>query len=486
MAGSGRIVKNSLALLIGYSYNAIVSIVAVALVARYLKLDKFGDYGFILAVCNIFMVITDMGINRIGIREMARDPSKANDIFSASFIIKSCYSIITVLLIVITMHILIDDIDLLRASYICAIAVVFFFYGDIFPSIFTAFEKMEYITLSMFVEQTSYLMGIMLCVHFDYGLDGIFTALLVSYLARMLYGFIVTYKHFLKPKLTYDYSLCRYLVVEGFPIGINRVLRKTSFRIDTIIIKMLRTASEVGIYYGAYRIILVLQFIPRNIVESLFPTFSRLAAESRESLGMIYEKSFRFLFVIVVPLVTFLFSFSHLFILIVLGDAFLEAVPALQIFSFVWGILFFNVLHNQLLNASNRQVFATKAVTVCLFINIVLDLVLVYYYGYLGAVIATLIAEVCLFATAYYFLASHVSSIPWGKVVLKPLLAVAPMVVILFFCETGSVVMVSLGGVLGVSVYVVCLFVLKTFEPDEIEFFRKSALKVWQKVYGLV
>ena len=57
-----------MSLMLGRIYHAVLNLFAVALIARYLKVDVFGEYAFISVVCNIFMVVTDMGINRIGIR----------------------------------------------------------------------------------------------------------------------------------------------------------------------------------------------------------------------------------------------------------------------------------------------------------------------------------------------------------------------------------------------------------------------------------
>jgi O-antigen/teichoic acid export membrane protein len=469
--------KNSVSLMGGRIFHAALNLFAVGLIARYLKLEKFGEYGFITAVCTVLMVITDMGINRIAIREISKDTSRANDILWASSFIKCLLSAVTFACIALTINIISDNREVITATYICGLAVIVFFLGDIFIAIFIAFERMIYASILNSVQITTYLLFTVLFIRLDYGLNGIFGALLLSYLARIFSGILLTFKSFFKPHLRLDFSLCRYLIKEGFPIGIQRILRKTSYRIDTILIKMMRPVAEVGIYHGAYRVILVLALIPESITDALFPMISRLATESRDTLGTLLEKTFKSLLIIVIPLVATLMYFSKEIIHLILGDAFMQAVPALMIFSFVWGIMFFEALFERFLHASNRQVLATKAAAICLIVNILLDLVLIYSFGYFGAVIATLLAEVSFFLVAYLFISKTMGIISWRKVLLKPLLATLPMAAILFFMGRVSPLLAMPAGLF---VYLLGLAILKTFEPDEIEMFKE----IFRRILG--
>lgn len=475
MNQSIKIMKNSLAILAGRIYHALLNLVAVGLIARYLKVEKFGDYAFILAVCTVFMVITDMGIHRIGIREMSRDLSRANDIFWASSFAKAILSLLTFIGIVLTINIMCNDKEVIYATYICAIAVIVFFLGDIFLANYIAFEKMGYAALSHFVEGTSYLLFVTLFIHLDYGLNGIFWALLFSYIARICFGIIVTQKNFFKLRFDLNHSLAYYLVKEGFPIGINRILQKASVRIDTILIKLIRSRAEVGIYHGPYRIILTLVLVPQSITEAIFPMVSRLAVESKDAVSQVLEKSFKFMLIMVIPLVMVMISFSDMIIHVVLGKEFVKSIPVLKMFSIVWGIMFFNELFTKFLNASNRQVLATKAMAFCLGINVILDIILIYFYGYFGAVIATLLAELSLSISAYLFISKTMCVISWRRVLPKPLLSAIPMVIVVSFLNHISP---FLSASVGVGTFFIFLFLLKAFEQNEIELLREIFYKM--------
>lgn len=475
MRQSTTIMKNSVALMGGRVYHAGLNLVAVGLIARYLKLEGFGEYGFIMAVCTIFMVVTDMGINTICIREISRDLSKANEIFWAASVLKSLLSFITFGCIALIMNMLTNDKAVVSATYIAAAAVILFFLGDVFSAIFVAFERMGCVALLSFVQTTTYLLFIVLFIRLDYGLYGIFWALLLSYIARILCGILTTWKKFFKPRPRWNLALCLYLIKQAYPIGINRVLRKTSFRIDTVLIKTIRSAAEVGIFHGAYRIILVLTLIPQSINQALFPMISRLAVESRGSLNKVLERSFKVLLIIVIPLVAALVFFSEDFILLILGKDFVEAGSALMVLSLVWGVMFFNDLFVRFLNGCDKQSLATKAVAICLVVNVCADIGLIYSFGYFGAVIATLLAEITLFGGAYHFISRHVALICWGKVVLKPLLAGIPMAVAMYALSPVSRILAVSAGM---GIFFLGIFLLQALDREEMELIKENLQKM--------
>ena len=56
-----------------------------------------------------------------------------------------------------TVNILSDNREIISAAYIGALAVIFFFLGDIFVTVFISFEKMGYASDSSFVQISTYL-----------------------------------------------------------------------------------------------------------------------------------------------------------------------------------------------------------------------------------------------------------------------------------------------------------------------------------------
>jgi len=121
----------------------VTNLVAVGIIARYLPLPVFGDYGFVLAVCMIFSVVTDMGTNQIMIREIARNKDKAREFYSAGLIVKLALSLLTMVLIGTVAFVAANRPGIMNAAFIGAVAVTLNMIGDVPESVFRAYERME-------------------------------------------------------------------------------------------------------------------------------------------------------------------------------------------------------------------------------------------------------------------------------------------------------------------------------------------------------
>jgi O-antigen/teichoic acid export membrane protein len=418
-----RVVRNSGLLMAGEIYGVSVNLVTVAILSRYLPLEVFGDYGFILAVSMTFMVLTDMGAGPIAIREIARDLHRAEKVFAATVILRCLLSTVTFIAIVGMVWMTSDSPAVLEATFISAIGVVVFFLGDVPPIVFMAHERMQFNAIVKVVAETVYLAGIAAVAFLDFGLNGVFLASLASYAARLAIGLLILKRSFFSPRLTWDPALLRWLFLEALPIGANRLLRKVSFRIDTILLQVLRTREEVGIFHGIYRLVLVVLFVPRMITDALFPLFARYSEGSSVAMAVSFEKSMKFLLILVLPLMLVVFVGADDIVALLLGKNFASSGGLLQLFCLVWGVSFFSVLCNKVLNAANHQRLATIATACCVAVNLALDLALIPTFGYMGAAVATLCAETVLLVVGFRFVSTRICRVTVVSVLWKPAFA---------------------------------------------------------------
>jgi O-antigen/teichoic acid export membrane protein len=479
MESALRVVRNSVFLIAGQLFGVGVNLGTIALISRYLPLEQFGDYGFILAISMTFMVLTDMGGNRIAIREMARNLDRAREIFSIALILRCGLSVVSFFAIVATVHLTSASPAVIHSTYLAGLASVVFILGDVYLGVFMAYERMEYNALLQLVTETVYLLAVLAVVEFDLGLDGIFSALLVSYVVRFLAGHVMLRTAFFRPRLYWDLPMLVWILREGVPIGINRLLRKASFRVDTFVLQLMRTRQEVGIFHGVYRVILVILFVPRMITDALFPSFARYAEESSEQMAFAFEKSFKFLLILVLPLILVVFLAADPIVRLLLGKKFAEGGPLLQLFSLVWGLTFFSVLCNKVLNAAGRQGLATLASAACLGVNVVLDIALIPYFGYMGAAAATAAAEFALLVVSLRMVSRHVCRTVPASVLAKPLFAfVLALATAWVFSGGREALLVAVA----LPVYAATLLLTTPFDDDELAVLRAIGRKVRRRV----
>ena len=397
MALVNRVIKNSVALWGSQGFHSLVSLCAIAIIARYLGVARFGEYGFVLAICNIFQVITDMGANQILIREVARRRDNVEEYFTANLIIMGFFGTLVFLLIIGTVYAFRPGQEMLTAAVIGAFAVILLFVSQLFGAVFQAFEKMEFVALMRSLGYGFYLGGVVLVVAVDGGMLGVFAALLVQNVVACIAGYGLTRRYFFKPRLVLNTARVREVLGEGWPVGANAMLRKLTYRVDILFLKAMATPTDLGLFNGMYRIILQLQFIPRNVTSALFPVFSRFAGEETSSLSDVHSRSAKFLFTGCVPIVAALLIFPEQIISLVLGQDFVVAVPLMRLLAAALALLFLSTLFINMLTALNKQRQAAGCVAACLGMNIICDILFIPTYGFLGAGMATLAAETLLF-----------------------------------------------------------------------------------------
>ena len=127
--------------------------------ARYLGAAGFGILSFALAFTGIFGVFTDLGLQQLTIREVARDKSLASKYLGNIAVMKLILVIITFGLIALTINLLGYPEQTIKVVYLVALSIIFSAFSGMFYSIFQAYEKMEYQSVGQILSSALMLSG---------------------------------------------------------------------------------------------------------------------------------------------------------------------------------------------------------------------------------------------------------------------------------------------------------------------------------------
>ncbi len=188
----------------------------------------------------------------------------------------------------------------------------------------------------------------------------------------------------------------------------------------------------------------------------------------KDKIGQLFEKSWRYLFAIVLPLAFGLIAIADPVIRHVFGEQYLPSIFPLRVLllSLIFGFLAF--ITGALLNATNKQKTQTMLVFSALLINIILNLILLPIFKINGAAVAALVSNAMLCLLGFYFSRQQVdinSSNIWHylKQVLWPAIVMALVVYWLsFFIH--YIVTILIGGAL----YLVLLYATKVIDKEMI------------------
>ena len=98
-----NIIKNLFWAILGKVVNVLGALFVGILVARYLGPSQFGLMNYVISYVYIFIVLSAFGLDNIEIRELSRKKGRENEILGTTFTLRIIFSLITLLLEIVTL-----------------------------------------------------------------------------------------------------------------------------------------------------------------------------------------------------------------------------------------------------------------------------------------------------------------------------------------------------------------------------------------------
>ncbi len=465
--GIKRISSNMLALGSAEIISKLLLFVLMVYAARFLGAVSYGKFTFALAFSMLTIILVDLGINTFLIREIARQKRLASKYFINAFIGKIFLAIITFLLVVLFLNILNYPSDTKTIVYIIWFFTTLSTFTDLLYSIFRAFERMWFDAF-LKILRTSLLALLGLYVLFrGYSLFVFSSVFVLTELIVLLIALSIGFKKFIKIKFEIELDFIKNLIKKSFPFGLGIIFGSIYFYIGSVILSKIKGDMEVGIYSVAYYLVIALLFIPTVYTNAIYPVLSRNFKTSKEKLIFMHKKSFKYLYLLGLPISFGLFFLSNKIINFFYGPAYEFSAVALKILSWFIFIKFINFLNGVTLYSIDKQNKRMLSQGTTAAFNILLNIILIPLFGFIGAAIATLISEVVLFGFYYGFVSKYLYRLNFIPILIKPLIACVIMGVFLYFIDTNLFISV----IFGALIYLAVLIFTKAFEKDDFKIF---------------
>lgn len=364
-------------------------------VARYLGPEQFGLLSYAQSFVFLFTAIATLGLDSIVVRELVKNGSQRDIILGTAFTLKLIGAIGILPILWIAVQFTSNDSYTNLLIFITAGATIFqsfnvidFYYQSTVMSKYVALSNTISLLLSSFIKVILILNHASLVA---FAWLGVFDAVVV--MAGFLYSYITKTGHRLG-HWRFDRGQAKQLLRDSYPLIISSVMISLYMRIDQVMIKEMLDTNAVGQYAAAVRLSEAWYFIPMAVCSSLFPAIVNAKQVSQElyfqRLRQLYTIMIWSAIMIAIP-VTLL---SPLFISLLYGEAYSQAVTILQYH--IWTGIFvgLGVASSGFLNIENLNHLAMYRTGLGLLINILLNLLLIKKVGAVGAAIATFFAQV--------------------------------------------------------------------------------------------
>jgi len=150
----------------------------------------------------------------------------------------------------------------------------------------------------------------------------------------------------------------------------------------------------------------------------------------QESFVRVYRLSFKYLLCFIIPVAVWCGIFSGKIIALIYGAKFASSAAALSILIWAEVFVFVGVINNAILIATNKQALDPVFTGASAAVNIVLNLVLIPRYGFVGASASSLISYALGPVMGYFIKTTRPYSKSMLRYSLKPLCAA----LVMFLC----------------------------------------------------
>lgn len=465
------IAKNTSVLLISQIISYVFVFFTTIYTARYLGVENFGILSLSIAFTGIFVIFADLGLSTLTVREVSRNKSLSSKYLVNFGLLKVILAFFTFFMIFLFVNILHYSQQVQLVIYIMSISVIFNSFAGLISSIFQAYEKMEYTSIGIIINSIILFVGVMAAIYYQLNVLAFATVYAVSNFALFLVYIIICTKKFVSPFWEMDFSFLRQKLKLALPFGITSVFVTIYYWIDSIMLSVMVGNEAVGLYNAAYRLILVLLFVPSVLNMAIFPAMSQFYVNSKKSLKIAYEKYFKYMAILGIPLGVGTTLLANKIILIIYGVEYTNATIALQILVWSTVIIFMSGAFARLLEASDKQILITKITAICAIINIILNLIIIPKYGYIGASVITVLTELLAFILGL----KAVSAMNYGFMPISPKILtkifIASMIMSIFiilFVKWNLIFLI----LMSTLIYFLTLLILKGFDNEDINLIR--------------
>lgn len=460
-----RVAKNTTALFTAHIVGSILAFILSILIARTLGVSIFGKYSFVMAISALIAILSDLGYNTLLIRDVSRNKLQANKYITNIIFIRSFLNIFLFLSLVAVINLIGYPNDLKNVIYLFSGFILLTSFAKIFQSIYIAFEEMEYYSLTIILTEVIGFSLSILILLLGFGLIGLGFVLIYKGIFDVILSFFICKKKFIKLKLELDYTFWRRTIKIALSLGAASIFSLLYIRVDTVMLSAMKGDAVVGWYNAAYNLILGLKPISLLLMSGLLPMMSVYFVTSKNKLKLIFEKAFRYLFILGLPISVGIFMISDKIILLLYGQQYINSIIALRILA--WDVLLIFLIQciSYLLISIDKQNKIAMAFGVTVIINIILNFILIPNFSYAGSGFATIISEFILLCMCYYIASLTIHSKSLHKIMIRPLIACGAMAIFIYFYNNINLVFLI---ILSSLIYFLILYFIKGILKDDI------------------
>lgn len=355
MSTTRKIAHNTAIQFAGKAISTVLGLLAIGMMSRYLGQEQFGWYVTTIAFLQFIGILIDFGMTPVTAKLLSEQPDNKETLMAnlLSFRLLTalvCYALAPALAMLFPY-----PAPVKLAIAINAIAFVGIAVNQIMIGLYQTRLSMHIPVIGDLISRVLLVGGIWLAMRGYGGFLFIMTVIAIQNIAGTLY--LLTRAARIAPvRLGFNWRVWQSILTVSWPIAISIIFNVMYLRGDTVILSVLRSQAEVGIYGAAYRVIDVITQSAMMLMGILLPLLSSAWAQKNAvQFRREYQRAFDLTMVFALPVTVALWLLAHPIVKLVFGEKFAASGDILRILAMAAFGVYIGAIFGHMAVAINRQ-----------------------------------------------------------------------------------------------------------------------------------
>ena len=368
-------------------------LVFFVIVARALGAEEFGHFTFAISFIPLFLIFANWGLDSAFVREVARNRERVSELFASGLVLLAGLGMAGLAVSFAAALLFVDHGGPYEALVIVGLALFCDEVSSFIGTIFKGFERMEFFALAVLANRvlsTALSAAVLIA---GAGLVPVCLAYLAGSVGGLLFGLAALKRYFPPVSLS---SARRETVAGlfgiGLPLGFAGFLSTAVYRIDAVMLGLIKGPVPLAIYGVAYRFFESLLFVAWALANVALPRIS--LARGREETTRIVELTSAALLAFYLPIAVGAPFAADWIVVTLFSSKYAAAgsvVPVLTAAALFYGIEAFGRITAIALGHRKEILWITGLTLV---FNVAANSVAIPLYGFRGAAWTTLATEI--------------------------------------------------------------------------------------------
>jgi O-antigen/teichoic acid export membrane protein len=465
---SARVAHNTIIQVLGKFIATLLGLVAIALITRYLGRGGFGQYTTIITFLSFFGITADLGLTLVTVQMISQPGINQNKIISNLFSLRFVSALIFLGLAPLVVFFFPYDPLVKIGVAVTTLSFFFMALNQVLVGIFQKNLRMDKVSIAEISGRVILVISVIAAIRLNYGLLGIMAAMVISSAINFILHYLFSTK-FVKIKFSFDKAIWKEIINKSWPLALTIVFNLIYLKTDTLILSLIKSQEEVGIYGAAYKVIDVLITIPFMFAGLILPIITASwAGRNKERFKSILQKSFDIMVMLAIPLAVGAQFTASSVMTLVAGENFNDSGPILKVLILAASIIFIGSMFTHGIIAIDKQKKIINAYIFAGITAVIGYLIFIPRYSYFGAAWVTIYSESVVVLASAYLVWRHTNFLPNLKIFFKSLAASIIMGASIYLAQTIYQLNLFIILTLATVAYFGALYILKGISRQDI------------------